>query len=82
MEYHGTLTILPANTPDHDFIVSIRNIKDIGYNPDNPDTRNGTALLALKEQCPTGRVVGETVINTGTFGLGQPARTYAIRVKC
>jgi hypothetical protein len=62
--------------------VSIRNVIDIGYDPDNKATRDAAALRVLAEQCPNGRIVDETVIKTGRFLTGRPARTYAIHVKC
>lgn len=82
LEQINALSVAPASSPTHDFVVSIRNVKDPGYDPDIKATRDATALSALKTQCPGGRVVGETVIDTGTYLLGNPARTYAIQVKC
>lgn len=66
----------------YEFVVSIRNVKDAGYDPDVPEIRNGQALRMLRDQCPAGRVVGETVISTGEYVLGNPARTYAVQVRC
>jgi len=82
LEQVNALSVAPAQSPTHDYVVSIRNVKDPGYDPDNKPTRDATALAALKTQCPSGRIVGETVIDTGTYLLGNPARTYAIQVKC
>lgn len=82
LEKDNALSVAPANSPTHDFVVSIRNLKDFGYDADDKATRDRTALQALEAQCPAGRVVGETVINTGTYALGNPSRTYAIQVKC
>lgn len=82
LEADNALNVMPASSPTHDFVVSIRNLKDFGYDPDDKATRDRTALQALETQCPAGRVVGETVINTGTYALGNPSRTYAIQVKC
>ncbi|WP_050400333.1 hypothetical protein [Bradyrhizobium embrapense] len=66
----------------YDYVVSINNVKDIGYDPDNPETRNSTALRFMSAQCPSARVVGETVMTTGSYPLGGAARTYAVQVKC
>lgn len=82
LEHDNALSVAPAQSPTYDYVVSIRNLKDIGYDPDDKATRDATALTALKTQCPAGRVVGETAIDTGTYALGNPARTYAIQVKC
>jgi hypothetical protein len=82
LEQINALSVAPASSPTHDFVVSIRNVKDPGYDPDNKATRDATALSALKTQCPAGRIVGETVVDTGTYALGNPARTYMVQVKC
>lgn len=82
LEKDNALSVTTAQSSLYDFVVSIRNIKDIGYDPDDKPTRDRTALQALNSQCPGARIVGETVINTGTYALGNPSRTYAIQVKC
>ena len=66
----------------YDYVVSVRNVKDIGYDPDTKETRDDMALRMMRDQCPGARIFGETVINTGQFLLGNPARTYAIQIKC
>lgn len=82
LEKDNALRVDPSQNPNYDYVVSLRNVKDIGYDPDNKATRDSTALSALSAQCPSGRVVGETVISTGTYLLGNASRTYAIQVKC
>jgi len=82
LEGDNAVRVDPASAPGHDYVVSIRNLKDFGYNPDDKPTRDATALRMLRTQCPNGRVVGETVINTGQYLLGNESRTYAVRVKC
>lgn len=82
LESGNAISVSPASVPSHDFVVSIRNVKDFGYDPDDKATRDTTALQMLREQCPAGRVVGETVVNTGTYALGNPSRTYLVQVKC
>ncbi len=82
LESGNAISVTPSSAPGHDFVVSIRNVKDFGYDPDDKATRDTTALQMLREQCPAGRVVGETVVNTGTFALGNPARNYLVQVKC
>jgi hypothetical protein len=82
LENGNALRVDRATASGYDYVVSIRNVKDIGFNPDDPATRNGVALSVLGDQCPRASIVGETVINTGAYLLGDPARTYAIQVKC
>lgn len=82
LEAENAVRVAPSGVPDSDFTVSIRNVVDFGFDPDDQATRNRTALDFLKTQCPQGRVVGETIIDTGAYLTGRPSRTYAIRVKC
>ena len=82
LENQNALQVDPSPTADASFVVSIRNVIDFGYDPDIKATRDATALQALKTQCPEGVIVGETVIDTGTYLLGNSSRTYAIKVKC
>ena len=78
-EHDNALSVAPAQSPTHDYVVSIRNLKDFGYDPDDKATRDSTALTALKTQCPAARVVGETAIDTGTYALGNPAPPMQFR---
>ncbi len=81
-ESSGDLRVEPANAADADYVVTMRNTLDFGYNPDDKTNRNHVALNYLKTQCPSGRVVRESMIQTGTYGMGRPARTYSVYVKC
>lgn len=82
LEQDGALRVSPSANPAANYTVSIRNIADVGYNPDDKAVRDKLALDYLRTQCPSGRIVGETVLETGEYLLGRPARTYAIDVKC
>ncbi len=82
LEQDNAVRVEPATTADANYVVSVRNLVDIDYNLDDKPTREDLALRMLRTQCPDGRIAGETVIDTGTYLLGRPARTYAIRVKC
>jgi len=81
-EGSGELAVTPESGKPYDYTVKIVNRWDIGYDPDNPETRKKTALTLLRTQCPAASVVGEAVVNTGTYGIGTPARTYFVQVKC
>lgn len=82
LESDGAFAIAPGAAAG-EYVVTLRNVRDFGYDPDDPAQRQATAARALEAQCGRpGRVVGETIINTGTYALGQPARTYAVRVVC
>lgn len=82
MESYGNLRVEPANSAEYDFNVYVRNVVDIGYNPSDKATRDRTALQMLKNQCPAGRVIGETTINTGEWLGGRESLTYIVHVKC
>src|ERR1700742_3682071 len=82
LENSNALQIEPSQTKDYDYVVRVKNVVDVGYNPDNPDTRNETALHAIQAQCPSANIVGEQVIEKGTYAIGRAAREYFIQIKC
>ena len=82
MESYGNLRVQPSTVATHDYDVYVRNVLDIGYDPSDKATRDRTALSMLQAQCPTGRVVGETTINTGEWMGGRQSLTYIVQVKC
>jgi hypothetical protein len=82
LENSNALQVEPSQSKDFDYVVRMKNLVDIGYNPDNPDTRRETALHEMQAQCPGARIVGEQVIEKGTYAIGRPAREYFIQIKC
>lgn len=82
MEGYGNIRVDPSPVPGYDYVVTIRNVLDLGYDPSKKDVRDRTALQMLATQCPQGKVVGETVINTGEWLGGRPAMSYAVQVQC
>ncbi|MGO8093234.1 hypothetical protein [Rhizobium leguminosarum] len=82
LEDSGDLRVEPTSVAGADYVVHMRNKIDFGYNPDDKATRDRVALNYMKTQCPAGRIVKESVIETGTYGMGRPARTYMLYVKC
>lgn len=82
LEKDNAVRVEPASTPDATYVVSVRNVIDVGYDPDDKATRDDVALRMVRAQCPGGQVVGETMIATGEYLLGRQARTYAIKVRC
>jgi Flp pilus assembly protein TadD len=81
-EGSGELAVTPEAGKPYDYTVKIVNRSDIGYDPDDPETRRTTALTLLKDQCPKAQVMGETVVNTGSYLTGRPAKAYFVQVKC
>jgi hypothetical protein len=82
LEQSNAISVAPSSAPGYEYAVSVRNVKDIGYNPNNKADRDSVALRYMASQCPKGRIVGETPLNTGTYLLGDPAITYIMHVKC
>jgi hypothetical protein len=82
LETSGDLRVEPSTVSGSDYVVHLRNTVDFGFNPDDEANRHRTTLNLLKSQCPSGKVVKDTVINTGTYGFGKPARLYSVYVKC
>ncbi|MBY5810867.1 hypothetical protein [Rhizobium leguminosarum] len=78
----GDIEVAPDPVPGADHALQMSNTADVGYNPDDKEDRERHALNYLKTRCPAGRIIKETVIETGTSDLGRPARTYMLYVKC
>src|ERR1700743_2210529 len=73
-----------AAAPDkpYDFVVHVRNIPDIKYNPLVRQDRNRMALDLVRGECPRGRVVGEDAISTEIYGLTRSLPDYVVLVSC
>ncbi|MBX5268537.1 hypothetical protein HJB99_07580 [Rhizobium sp. NLR17b] len=82
LETSGDLRVEPSTVAGANYVVHMRNTLDFGYNPDDKANRDRIALSYLKTQCPAGRIVKESVIATGTYGLGRPAKVYSLYVSC
>jgi hypothetical protein len=81
LENNGVVRVDRSNAKDSDYVVSIRNVIH-DFDPDNPESRREVAQKMMATQCPQNTVVGEDIIETGTWLGGRPSRTYAVRVKC
>jgi hypothetical protein len=82
LENSNALQIEPSQSKGFDYVVRMKNVVDVGYNPDNPETRKETALHSIAAQCPNARIVGEQVIEKGTYAVGRAAREYFIQIRC
>jgi hypothetical protein len=79
----GTIRIEPASAGmPYDFVVHVRNIPDIKYNPEVREDRHRMALRLVKAQCSRGRVVGEEKINTEIWGITSSLPDYIVLVSC
>lgn len=81
-EQHGQLSVQKSTVPGADYIVSVQNVRDVGYDPNDKAERDGIVLRYLETQCPRARIVGEDVINTGRSLIGYEFKTYQVKVKC
>ncbi|WEO73822.1 hypothetical protein [Agrobacterium vitis] len=82
LEAGGDIRVEPSTIAGSDYAVHLRNTIDFGYDPDVKANREKFALGILKKQCPTGKIVNENVIVTGTYLSGSPSRVYTVYVKC
>ena len=79
----GMVSVVAA-APDkpYDFVVHVRNIPDIKYNPLVREDRNRMALHLVRGECSGGRVVGEDIVNTEIFGITSSPPDYVVLVSC
>jgi hypothetical protein len=66
----------------YDFVVHVRNIPDIKYNPLVREDRNRMALRLVSGECSRPRVVGEDKIITEIWGLTSSPPDYIVLVSC
>jgi hypothetical protein len=73
-----------AASPDkpYDFVVHVRNIPDIKYNPLVRQDRHHMALNLVRGQCSYPRVVGEDIVTTEIYGLTSSLPDYVVLVSC
>lgn len=81
LERQSDLRIEPAQNQNYNYVVRLSNVLDLGYDPDIKRSRDETALRAMRAQCPKAKIVGEDVLEKGSYGL-RPAREYLIQIKC
>jgi hypothetical protein len=79
----GTVRI-EAASPDkpYDFVVHVRNIPDIKYNPLVRQDRNHMALNLVRGQCSYPHVVGEDTVTTEIYGITSSLPDYVVLVSC
>jgi hypothetical protein len=73
-----------AATPDkpYDFVVHVRRIADIKYNPLVREDRNRMARDLVRGACPRPRVVGENIVNHEIYGITSELPDYIVLVSC
>jgi hypothetical protein len=79
----GTVRVERASPEKpYDFVVHVRNIPDIKYNPLVREDRNRMALRLVSGECSRPRVVGEDKIITEIWGLTSSPPDYVVLVSC
>jgi hypothetical protein len=71
-----------ARGAPYDFVVHVRNIPDIKYNPLVAKDRSRMALDLVRGECRGARVVGEDIVNTEIYGLTSSLPDYVVLVSC
>ena len=71
----------PAGKP-YDYIVHVRNVPAIGYNPLVKQDRGRMALQTLRGQCRAGRIVGDNEVITEIWGITGSYPDYTVLITC
>jgi hypothetical protein len=66
----------------YDYIVHVRNVPAIRYNPLVQEDRDRMALMALKTYCRPGRVIEDQKVNTEIWGITSSYPDYLVLVAC
>jgi hypothetical protein len=66
----------------YDFVVHVRNIPDIKYNPLVREDRHRMALGLVHGECAGGRVVGDDIVSTEIYGITSSLPDYVVLVSC
>lgn len=78
----NTVSVVRATSPNYDFVVSVPDVKGPQYDPSDKAARESMALAALKNDCEAPEIIGESIVSSGTFLLGDQSRVYAMQVRC
>lgn len=71
----------PAERP-YDYIVHVRNVPAIKYNPLVREDRDRMALQTLRGQCLKGRIVGDDEVSTEIWGITSSYPDYVVLISC
>ena len=71
----------PSGAP-YDYIVHVRNVPAIKYNPLVKEDRDRMALQTLRGQCLKGRIVGDDEVSTEIWGITSSYPDYVVLVTC
>jgi hypothetical protein len=66
----------------YDFVVHVKNVPEIGYNPEVSSDRAHMALRLVGRQCLRAQVVGQDTISTEIYGITSRKPDYVVLVRC
>ena len=75
------IVVQRAQSPDYDYVITIKNTGGLSFNPDDQAARDRVALSVLKDQCEAPEIIKERALSSGEL-FGGGSRTYEILVKC
>lgn len=78
----GSIRVAPSDAPDHQFVVTMLNDVDFGYDPDVRADRERTVAGVLDRECQATDIVREQMIDGGRNWVGRSLKTYVIQVRC
>jgi hypothetical protein len=82
-DLRGTVRVeVASKDKPYDFVVHVRNIPAVKYNPLVREDRNRMALDLVRGECPSGHVVGEETVITEIYGITSSLPDYVVLVSC
>jgi hypothetical protein len=66
----------------YDYVVHVRNVPAIRYNPLVQEDRDRMALMALRSYCRPGRVIEDQTVNTEILGITSSYPDYLVLIAC
>lgn len=82
MEASGNLRVERDRAAADVFLVSVKSVRDVDFNGNDPGDRLKLARAALASECAAIELLEETQTQLGTYLTGQPRITFELRVKC
>jgi hypothetical protein len=76
------ISVRPSQSSGYDYLIAIRGTGELPFDPDDQAARDQAALAALKNQCDSPQIVGETVIKSDGYLRNDAIRGYEIKVRC
>lgn len=82
LKHGGHLKIEEVKGKDFNYFAYVRNVRDFGWNGNNPDDRRAAVFEELKDRCQNPKVLDELGAQSGVGPFNSPHITWIMRVKC